>query len=103
LGSEELESGDFDDDDVQAAGGNYTFMLSLSTDNPLMIRGQEGFEKRWPIRCKRCKLVVGYQLDNGQFQQKSEPTASGRRDDVIYLLPGAVITTGEMKGGKMSV
>jgi len=84
----------------ESGGGNETFMLNLNIETPLIIRGEEGFEKRWPLRCKRCKLVVGYQLDTSRFPQ-TETTTSGREEDVIYLLPGAVVPTEEMKEGKM--
>lgn len=97
----DLDSGDFGDDEDLAMGGNHTFLLSLTAEGPLMIRGEEGFEKRWPLRCKRCKLIVGYQLDSSQFKQNVATLSSGKKDDVIYLLPGAMVTTEEMREGKM--
>lgn len=70
-----------------------------------MVTSDEGFEKRYLQRCGRCNLVVGYQLDWQQFGME-EPMAaeagekSGRREDVVYLLPGGFVTTSEMVLGK---
>lgn len=101
LTAAELDVDDFDADEIQAGGQGLTFLLSLNTDTPIMIRGDEGFEKRWPLRCGRCKLVVGYQLDSGQFGHEAGKATTGREDGVIYLLPGSVVTTAEMKDGKV--
>ena len=59
-----------------------------------------GFEKRYLQRCGRCGVVVGYQLDGGQFEGADGEGGKGRREDVVYLLPGGVMTTGEMMEGK---
>lgn len=81
------------------AGKDHTFVLSLSADKPSMIRREDGFEKRWLLRCQRCKLVVGYQLDGAQSEQENEEAMTGRRGDVMYVLQGALSTTAEMKSG----
>lgn len=48
-------------------------------------------------RCGRCTSVVGYQLDKSQYLgEKNE----GRKDDVVYILPGGLVTTDEMASGK---
>lgn len=75
-------------------------MLSTIPDRQAeIIQSDEGFEKRYLQRCGRCSLVVGYQLDWQQFAA-SEPNRSGRRDDVVFLLPGGFVTTSEMIMGK---
>lgn len=70
----------------------------------MLVRREDGFEKRWLLRCGRCRLVVGYRLDWNQFAEGGaggeEVGKRGRRDDVLYLLPGAVMTTEDMKAGK---
>lgn len=40
---------------------------------------------------------MGYQLDKSQFEGVEE---QGRREDVVYLLPGGLMTTKEMAAGK---
>ena len=74
---------------------NTHYGLLLSTRQECtaeMITTDDGFEKRYLQRCGRCNLAVGYQLDWLQFA----PERSGRRDDVVFLLPGGFITTSEM-------
>ncbi|KAL6243493.1 hypothetical protein RBB50_009485 [Rhinocladiella similis] len=55
---------------------------------PLILRREDGFEKRRLLRCTRCKLVLGYGLD--EAQDNAGP---------IYLLPGGMMSTTAMKGG----
>ena len=48
-------------------------------------------------RCGRCATTVGYQLDKSQFPGEKE---DGRKEDVVYILPGGLMTTDEMASGK---
>jgi hypothetical protein len=74
---------------------HYGLLLSMRQDPaPEMLTSDNGFEKRYTQRCARCNLAVGYQLDWAQFGGPAERT--GRRDDVVFLLPGGFITTSEM-------
>ncbi|KAF2676440.1 hypothetical protein K458DRAFT_322150 [Lentithecium fluviatile CBS 122367] len=76
---------------------HYGLLLSTRLDGrPEMVTSDDGFEKRYLQRCGRCGLVVGYQLDWQQFGAERE----GRREDVVYLLPGGFVTTSEMVMGK---
>jgi hypothetical protein len=59
-----------------------------------MITRTDGFEKRYLQKCGRCRVVVGYQLDWGQYGEKE-----GRREDAVYLLPGGLLSTEEMGSG----
>jgi hypothetical protein len=78
---------------------HYGLMLSTTLDrNPEIIQSDDGFEKRYLQRCGRCNLVVGYQLDWQQFEGEAR---SGRREDVVFLLPDGFMTTSEMIMGKM--
>lgn len=61
----------------------------------MVIRREDGFEKRVLLRCGRCRLVVGYRLDQSQLG------GDGDAEKVVYLLPGGLVTTEEMKSGKM--
>ncbi|KAK2795910.1 hypothetical protein FQN51_009568 [Onygenales sp. PD_10] len=105
---------------------HYTILLSTTTPDrkPTMIRRADGFEKRLLFRCGRCRVVVGYALDEVHFafadKDKGEGVeggaggvgdgegdgeeggVSGRSrsrkiaEEVVYLLPGAMVETGEM-------
>lgn len=80
-----------------ATGHNYLAQLHNTTRDPapIVIRREDGFEKRTLIRCRRCDLPIAYQLDQSSFAEPS------RAQQVIYVLPGAVMSTTEMKSGKM--
>jgi len=60
----------------------------------IVVQSEDGYEKRWEQRCQRCSLTIGYHLDHGQFGGDAQTT--GRREDVIYLLPGGLLGTDEM-------
>jgi hypothetical protein len=76
----------------------YAILLGTSLDrDAIVIRGDQGFEKRYLQRCGRCNVTVGYQLDMSQFE---DVEGQGRREDVVYLLPGGLMTTEEMVAGK---
>lgn len=76
----------------------YAALLGIAMDrDAVIIRGDQGFEKRYLQRCGRCNLTVGYQLDREQYQGID---GRGRREDVVYLLPGGLVTTKEMVDGK---
>lgn len=68
--------------------------LLLSTSLPdkkaTLVRREDGFEKRVLIRCGRCRLVMGYFLDGVHFAQDAGT------QQVVYLLPGALMETGVM-------
>ena len=59
-----------------------------SDRKPIVIRREDGFEKRSVLRCHRCKLVIGYKLDG-----------EGIDTDVAFILPGGLVTTEDMKKG----
>ena len=74
-------------------------MLSGSTydgNSPTILKLEDGFEKRYGVQCRRCDLQIGYWLDKSQFEDKE----SGIRSDVIYILPGGLMSTEEMKASK---
>ncbi|PSN69452.1 hypothetical protein BS50DRAFT_457866, partial [Corynespora cassiicola Philippines] len=80
-------------DTASTQGGHYGLLLSTKLDRaPEMMTSDNGFEKRYLQRCGRCSLAVGYQLDWQQFGGER----SGRREDVIFLIPGGFVTTSEM-------
>ena len=74
---------------------------SVSTDSdPVVLKLEDGFEKRYVLKCSRCDLTIGYQLDWSQFEQISpDHRKTGRREDVVYLLPGSLSMTEQMVEG----
>lgn len=96
----------------EQSSAHYAMLLStLLERKPQVVTGENGFEKRWLQRCGRCRLVVGYQLDWSQYENVQQPAVSddedlqqrkkmGRRDDVVYLLPGGLLSTADMAAGK---
>jgi hypothetical protein len=69
-------------------------LLAVADRKAALIRREDGFEYRYEVRCPRCKLAVGYRLDESQFEEGKGP---GGREDVLFVLPGAVTTTEEVR------
>ncbi|KAK5167058.1 uncharacterized protein LTR77_007788 [Saxophila tyrrhenica] len=82
--------------DLPIPGGVVLSGSSFDDAEPIVLNLEDGFEKRYAARCKRCDLQIGYWLDKSQF----EPEQKGRRTDVMYLLPGGLMSTEEMKEKK---
>ena len=62
----------------------------------IVVRREDGFEKRRIYRCGRCAVCVGYEIveehvENERVQEKVK---------VIYLLEGALVETGRMGLGE---
>lgn len=77
---------------------HYGLLLSTRQERDAeIITSDDGFEKRYLQRCGRCNLVVGYQLD---WQQFGAGERMGRREDVVFLLPGGFVKTADMIMGK---
>jgi hypothetical protein len=72
---------------------------TVADQTSVVIRGEEGFEKRYLAKCGRCGVVVGYWLDWGMFGEDVE-AKKARREDVVYVLPGGWASTEEMVAGK---
>lgn len=80
------------------SASDYATLAETTLDRkPLIIRREDGFEKRYLQRCGRCRVVVGYHLDWAQYP---EGEGTGQREDVVYLLPGGLLSTEEMVEGK---
>ncbi|KIV89568.1 hypothetical protein PV10_06958 [Exophiala mesophila] len=88
-----LSTSDFVDTDGHT--GVDSVMSNVVPDRKaVIIRREDGFEKRIMFRCSRCKLVLGYQLDESHFET-SQPVSRP-----IYLLPGGLIGTEKMIKGE---
>ncbi|KAJ0415750.1 hypothetical protein BJY00DRAFT_317573 [Aspergillus carlsbadensis] len=80
---------------------HYTILLSTTIRDrkPSILRCADGFEKRYLFRCGRCRLVMGYFLDEVHFPEKggllseSEEVKEAGEDRAVYLLPGALTET----------
>ncbi|KAI5777751.1 hypothetical protein EDC01DRAFT_676888 [Geopyxis carbonaria] len=101
---------------------SYTLLLTLTRDRAAkVITREDGFEKRYLWRCGRCRLIVGYQLDEchyemggrsevgtgtvlvgggdaGGAKDRSRKDKTKRRDRgrYLYVLPGAVVETEDL-------
>ncbi|KAM0712115.1 hypothetical protein Q7P37_011209 [Cladosporium fusiforme] len=74
-------------------------MQALSADTTAtVLKLDDGFEKRYPVRCNRCGLGAGYHLDKSQFA--GSESESGPKTDVVYVLPGGLMLTEEMREGR---
>lgn len=94
----------------------YTILLATTTPDRrlVVIRREDGFEKRLLVRCGRCRVVVAYYLDDIHFllqegkdesMDGKEGGSRGEKNDpkVVYLLPGAVVETKDMDGKEIVV
>ncbi|TKA56323.1 hypothetical protein B0A49_08930 [Cryomyces minteri] len=85
---------------------HYVLLLSTLLDRkPIIVRRTDGFEKRWLQRCGRCRVVIGYQLDASQYadageDEQEEARRDGKREDMVYLLPGGLVSTEDMRAGR---
>ncbi|KAK2861214.1 hypothetical protein FQN49_004434, partial [Arthroderma sp. PD_2] len=91
---------------------HYTILLSTTTPDrkPIILRRADGFEKRLLVRCGRCKVVLGYVLDEVHFKKgddnkagagagmkgEQSNTHSPGELEVIYVLPGSLVETVEL-------
>ena len=76
----------------------YSLLLSTTVDRkPIIVRREDGFEKRWTRRCGRCRLEIGYMLtiERNSAVGKGDNSGSGE-GRVIYLLQGGLVETNEM-------
>jgi hypothetical protein len=77
----------------------YTTLLSQPRDStPIIIRREDGFEKRHLLKCQRCNLIYGYEIA-GEKGTSNEDMA-GYTGPVIYLLLGGLIETSVMVKGE---
>ncbi|KAJ5722796.1 hypothetical protein N7488_000831 [Penicillium malachiteum] len=89
--------------------------LLLSTTIPdrraTLIRREDGIEKRILLRCGRCRVIMGYFLDDVHYPPSTISRANDDEDEegfsrpgknarAVYILPGAVSLTEDMEGGR---
>ncbi|KZF25459.1 hypothetical protein L228DRAFT_244304 [Xylona heveae TC161] len=74
--------GEDEEDDKQSGDTQSVFVNTVISPKALVVRREDGFEKRVLYRCGRCRVAVGYVLE-------------GERK-VVYLLPEGLVRTKEM-------
>jgi len=68
----------------------------------IVVRREDGFEKRTVLRCSRCKLMLGYNLDSVHFEAPGNADADAEADaQPVYLLPGGLSSTSDMRNGQI--
>jgi hypothetical protein len=88
--------------DMPPAG--YTLLLGLSQDpKSVIVRREDGFEKRSLWRCGRCAVVVGYEILSVEGRSLlMDEEGEGWRGKVIYILANGILGTEAMvKGTKI--
>lgn len=89
-----------DDDESTSTRGVKHYSILLSTSIPdrkaTLVRREDGFEKRLFLRCGRCRVVVGYFLDDVHFPGRTNDNGVEGGAKVVYLLPAGLIETGIM-------
>ncbi|MCJ1370616.1 hypothetical protein MMC20_001829 [Loxospora ochrophaea] len=69
----------------------YSLLLNTTLDRrPVVVRREDGFEKRWVRRCGRCRVAVGYGVEGEGRGGK------GGEGKVVFLLEGGLVGTGEL-------
>lgn len=85
--------------DTTVLSSHHALLHGVSTESSsIVVEREDGFEKRYLQRCPRCNITVGYQLDKSMY--KDPGNESGPREDVVYLLPGGLVSTEDMMEGK---
>ena len=80
----------------------YSLLLNTTLDKrPVMVRREDGYEKRWVRRCGRCRTGVGYVLGSadvgsGVGAEREGGVAGG---GVVYLLEEGLVETEVLKAG----
>ena len=66
------------------------FTATIVDRKPVIVRREDGFEKRWIRRCARCKTSVAYEL---RSEADGESVGEEGMPRVVYVLDGAVFST----------
>ena len=87
------------DDELEKNGNNestevqYSLLLNTTLDRrAVVVRREDGFEKRWVRRCGRCRTGIGYVLI-GKMEE-------GEGMGVVYLLEDGLVATDHLKEGE---
>ncbi|CRG86920.1 hypothetical protein PISL3812_03933 [Talaromyces islandicus] len=91
------ETGRKADTEAETEEAHYTIPLAtlLPDPKPIIIRRDDGFEKRVLFKCGRCRVVVGYEI----VPQRTAAAESEKKDGsgkVMYLMPGSLVATEDL-------
>ena len=73
---------------------NSSLLNVVKDRKSIIIRREDGFEKRTLFSCTRCRVVIGYSLDDAHWENEE------RQSRPVYLLPGGLVGTEDMVKGK---
>ncbi|KAM0801680.1 hypothetical protein BDR22DRAFT_962090 [Usnea florida] len=90
------DQGQRDRNDGDEGGGTLPSLLTANlrpARKVVVVRREDGFEKRRVYRCGRCGVVVGYEV-----LREGEGEGRGREGEgrVMYMMEGGLVETGEM-------
>lgn len=81
------------------AGNEHVSFYNVNSDHkPIVIRREDGFEKRTLLRCERCSLTIGYKINREMATEEQRHLD----EDITYILPGSLVSTEAVKAGKVS-
>ncbi|KAF7890263.1 hypothetical protein EAF00_008578 [Botryotinia globosa] len=106
-GREDVKDGD---EWVSLPTYGYTNLLSLTKPNKqVIIRKEDGFEKRGVWKCGRCAVAVGYEVwvegsgsgsGSGKGKEVEGEGEGEFEGKILYLLRGSLMSTAVMRSGK---
>jgi hypothetical protein len=101
------ENDEDEEPDEMKPEGSTTLLNLLQDPKPIIVRREDGFEKRSLWRCGRCSVVVGYEilgdaaaglvLGEGKGKGKGKEVIEGK---IMYVLPGGCMSTDIMVSKK---
>ncbi|TKA31356.1 hypothetical protein B0A50_02201 [Salinomyces thailandicus] len=98
---EQLPSRTLDGSRICNIGTSEGSVANATVDqNAVILKLEDGFEKRYQLRCTRCGLTVGYELGLSHYEESKN--ATGARLDTLFLLDGGLQTTEELRAGTMN-
>lgn len=106
---EEPDQADQSEEDEQEPDCTILLSTTLADRTDTIIRRADGLERRTLLRCGRCRVVMGYTItsdDSGNEVDKLGAENGGKGEDggtdgesrgkIVYVLPGAVVESGQM-------
>lgn len=99
---EEMKDGE-ERDSYPLPSHGYTTLLSLTQPSQqVVIRKEDGFEKRGVWKCGRCAVPVGYEVW-AEAKGKEVAGEEGFDGKILFLLRGSLMSTEVMRSGKRVV
>ena len=84
------DHGSVEADNDELGRVQYSLLLNTTLDRrAVVVRREDGFEKRWIRRCARCRTGIGYVLN--------ESLGRGEGKGLVYLLDDGLVNTNRIK------